>query len=101
MNGKNSVKNAIKKASEKKVEFFYPEVAAFKEAVLPLHNKLLKEKPKLQTIYNQIQEKNKIAVIENEKIKYSLNNFRNSYWYFFYNHGFTCILSSNYKIYIT
>lgn len=41
------------------VEFIYPDVDAFKEKVLPLHKEILEKNPKLQPIYNSIQQVNK------------------------------------------
>lgn len=39
------------------VEFNYPDISAFREAVLPLHEEVLENNPTLQPIYNRIQEK--------------------------------------------
>ena len=38
------------------VQFIYPEVALFKEKVLPLHGEVLEATPKLKPIYDKIQE---------------------------------------------
>ncbi|WP_035619018.1 TRAP transporter substrate-binding protein [Lacticigenium naphthae] len=43
--------------NEMNVAFNYPEIAAFREAVLPLHDETLANNPSLKTVYNQIQEK--------------------------------------------
>lgn len=40
------------------VEFLYPDVAAFKEACLPLHQEVLSANPNLQETYDKIQEYN-------------------------------------------
>lgn len=39
------------------VEFSYPEVELFSQAVLPLHEEVLGKNPSLQKVYDQIQEK--------------------------------------------
>lgn len=43
------------------VEFIDVDVEAFKEKMLPLHEKMLKENPKIVELYNHIQEANKNA----------------------------------------
>ena len=61
------IEQAKKEASEEMgVEFIYPDVNLFKEKVLPLHKEILTENPKLEPIYNNIQNVNK-EVKENEK----------------------------------
>jgi tripartite ATP-independent transporter DctP family solute receptor len=45
-------------AAEMGVEFIYPDVEAFREKVLPLHDELLAENPKLVPIYEEIQRVN-------------------------------------------
>lgn len=42
-------------ASGMGVEFIYPDVAAFREKVLPMHEELMGKNPKLKPIYDQIQ----------------------------------------------
>lgn len=50
---------AKKEASEQMgVEFIYPEVEPFKEKLLPLHEEILNENPKLKPIYDNIQKVN-------------------------------------------
>lgn len=53
-----AVVEAKKEAEEKGVKFYESETELFKEAVLPLHEKILNEKPELRVIYDKIQEKN-------------------------------------------
>lgn len=61
------VEEAKERAEEEMdVEFSYPDVTAFKEAVLPLHEEVLKENPSLQKTYDQIQKK-AIEIEEEEK----------------------------------
>ena len=51
-----SVKKAkIHAEKDMKVKFIYPEVSAFKEKVLPLHQEVLDATPKLKPIYDEIQ----------------------------------------------
>ncbi|MGL4363359.1 MAG: TRAP transporter substrate-binding protein [Cellulosilyticaceae bacterium] len=50
-----SISKAIEQAKEMNVEFFYPDVLAFQERVLPLHQEVLSTNTKIQPIYNQIQ----------------------------------------------
>ena len=51
-----SVEKAKKQAKEEMhVQFIYPDVALFKEKVLPLHNEVLNANPKLKPIYDKIQ----------------------------------------------
>lgn len=51
-----SVEEAKQQAvKDMNVEFIYPEVALFKEKVLPLHNEVLEKTPKLKPIYDEIQ----------------------------------------------
>lgn len=60
------IEQAKKEASEEMgVEFIYPDVNLFKEKVLPLHKEILTQNPKLEPIYNNIQNVNK-EVKENE-----------------------------------
>ena len=54
-----SVKKSIQQAKEMNVQFFYPNVLAFQEKVLPLHEEVLKSNPKLEPIYNKIQDMGK------------------------------------------
>lgn len=54
---------AVEKAKEKAqneqgVQFFYPDTAPFKEAVISLHEKVLTSNPSLLPIYDKIQEYN-------------------------------------------
>ena len=51
-----SVNKAIQQAKEMNVEFIYPDVLAFQERVLPLHDEVLAATPKLKPIYDKIQE---------------------------------------------
>lgn len=51
-----SVAQAIEQAKAMHVEFIYPDVLAFQEKVLPLHEEVLTANPKLKPIYDQIQE---------------------------------------------
>ena len=51
-----SVERAINEAKEMNVEFIYPDVLAFQERVLPLHQEVLDSNPKLKPIYDRIQE---------------------------------------------
>lgn len=61
------IEQAKKEASEKMgVEFIYPDVNLFKEKVLPLHKEILTQNPKLESIYNNIQNVNE-EVKENKK----------------------------------
>ena len=46
-----SVNKAIQQAKEMNVEFIYPDVLAFQERVLPLHDEVLAATPKLKPIY--------------------------------------------------
>ncbi|MGC6176112.1 TRAP transporter substrate-binding protein [Lacrimispora sp. 38-1] len=58
-----SIKEAKEKAkTDMGVEFIDVDVEAFKEKVLPLHEKMLDENPKIRDLYQHIQD-------ENEKIK--------------------------------
>ncbi len=58
-----SIKEAKEKAkTDMGVEFIDVDVEAFKEKVLPLHEKMLNENPKIRDLYQHIQD-------ENEKIK--------------------------------
>ncbi|WP_300361464.1 TRAP transporter substrate-binding protein [Fusobacterium sp.] len=51
-----SVKKAkIHAEKDMNVKFIYPEVSAFKEKVLPLHQEVLNATPKLKPIYDEIQ----------------------------------------------
>ncbi len=43
------------------VEFIDVDVEAFKQRVLPLHEKMLSDNPKITDLYNYIQEANKKA----------------------------------------
>lgn len=53
-------RNAIKKAKEEiGVTFIYPDIEPFKKMAMPLHQKLLKDYPKLKPVYEKIQEINK------------------------------------------
>ncbi|PMC57908.1 TRAP transporter substrate-binding protein DctP [Dolosicoccus paucivorans] len=40
-----------------KVEFSYPDIAPFREAVLPLHQEVLDKNPSLRQVYEQIEQK--------------------------------------------
>ncbi|MGL4671288.1 MAG: TRAP transporter substrate-binding protein [Cetobacterium sp.] len=62
------VEKSIEGAKEMNVQFFHPDVLAFQERVLPLHQEVLVASPKLEPIYNQIQEigKSMIGGKENE-----------------------------------
>lgn len=51
-----SVEKAKKQAKEMNVKFYYPDVALFKEKVLPLHKEVMEQNPKIVAIYNKIQE---------------------------------------------
>lgn len=51
-----SVEKAKKQAKDMNVKFYYPDVALFKEKVLPLHQEVMKKNPKIEPIYNKIQE---------------------------------------------
>lgn len=51
--------------NEMGVNFSYPDVAPFREAVLPLHDELLEENPSLREVYTQIQ--NKITELKGEE----------------------------------
>lgn len=42
--------------NEMNVQFIYPDVALFKEKVLPLHGEVLNNNPKLKPIYDKVQE---------------------------------------------
>lgn len=48
-------------AKDMGVQFIDVDVNAFKEKVLPLHEQILEENPKLKPIYNKIQEANNKA----------------------------------------
>jgi tripartite ATP-independent transporter DctP family solute receptor len=51
-----SVEKSKKQAQEEmNVKFIYPDVAAFKEKVLPLHQEIIEATPKLKPIYDKIQ----------------------------------------------
>lgn len=52
----SSVEKAIEEAKKMNVEFIYPDVLAFQEKVLPLHEEVLAANPKLKPIYDRIQE---------------------------------------------
>ena len=43
--------------NEMGVNFSYPDIAPFKEAVMPIHDEILKENPSFQKTYEQIQDK--------------------------------------------
>ncbi len=61
------IEEAKKEASEKMgVEFIYPEIEPFKEKLLPLHKEILAANPKLEPIYNDIQEVNQSVKEENK-----------------------------------
>lgn len=49
-------KSKVQAQNEMNVQFIYPEVALFKEKVLPLHGEVLEATPKLKPIYDKIQE---------------------------------------------
>ncbi len=49
---------AKQQAADMGVKFIYPDAETFKEKVLPLHQELLKENPKLVPIYEEIQKAN-------------------------------------------
>lgn len=49
-------KSKAQAQNEMNVQFIYPEVALFKEKVLPLHGEVLEATPKLKPIYDKIQE---------------------------------------------
>lgn len=52
-----SIEKAKKQATDEMgVQFFYPEVAVFKEKVLPLHKEVLESNAKLKPVYDKIQE---------------------------------------------
>lgn len=53
------------------VNFIYPEIEPFKEKVLPVHSEILEQNPKLQPIYDAIQEVNKQV---DEKAEEGKNN---------------------------
>lgn len=57
-----SVEKAIEEAKKMNVEFIYPDVLAFQEKVLPLHEEVLAANPKLRPIYDSIQEIGKEVV---------------------------------------
>ena len=48
------VEEAVAMAKDMGVEFFYPDIQPFKEMVLPLHLEILEDNPKLQPIYDRI-----------------------------------------------
>lgn len=50
---------AKEQSAEMGVEFIYPDVELFKEKVLPLHEEILNENPKLKPIYEEIEKANK------------------------------------------
>lgn len=52
-----AVDNAKKEAEKMGVKFYYPDAEPFKEKMLPLHNTVLKNNPKLNDIYEEIQKK--------------------------------------------
>ncbi|WP_426709696.1 TRAP transporter substrate-binding protein [Cetobacterium sp. SF1] len=52
----DSVETAKAQAKEMNVQFLYPDVSAFKEKVLPLHQEVIEANPKLKPIYEKIQE---------------------------------------------
>ena len=57
---KKEIEVAKKEAAEEMgVEFIYPDVDAFKEKMLPLHEEILEANPKLKPIYDNIQVVNK------------------------------------------
>ena len=53
--GKSVEKAKLQAEKDMKVQFIYPDVALFKEKVLPLHNEVLEATPKLKPIYDEIQ----------------------------------------------
>lgn len=55
-NWKKQVEEAKVQAEEMGVEFLYPDIEPFKAKVLPLHDELLEQNPKLKPIYDQIQQ---------------------------------------------
>lgn len=60
MNLGEKVSEAIDTIQTKQgVEFNYPDVSIFREAVLPLHEETLARQPELRNIYKIIEEKNK------------------------------------------
>ncbi|MGL5051069.1 MAG: TRAP transporter substrate-binding protein [Cetobacterium sp.] len=56
------VKKSIEAAKEMNVKLYHPNVLAFQEKVLPLHKEVLLSNPKLELIYNQIQEVGKSMI---------------------------------------
>jgi TRAP-type C4-dicarboxylate transport system substrate-binding protein len=65
---------AVEKAKEKAqneqgVQFFYPDTAPFKEAVISLHEKVLTSNPALQPIYDKIQKYNEAYAAGKEESK--------------------------------
>ena len=63
----SSVEKAIEQAKEMNVTFIYPDVLAFQEKVLPLHNEVLAGTPKLKPIYDSIQKVGKNLIVEESK----------------------------------
>ena len=57
----HSIEEAKEIAKDMGVQFIDVDVNAFKEKVLPLHEQILEENPKLKPIYNKIQEANNKA----------------------------------------
>lgn len=51
-----SVEKSVAQAKEMNVKFIYPNVLAFKEKVLPLHQEVLEASSKLKPIYEKIEE---------------------------------------------
>lgn len=54
----DQIEDAKNQAEQMGVQFLYPDIAPFKEKVIPLHQELITANPKLEPIYNRIQEIN-------------------------------------------
>ncbi|SJZ86018.1 TRAP transporter substrate-binding protein [Garciella nitratireducens] len=62
----DAIEEAKKEATEMGVEFLYPDIEPFKEAVLPLHEEVLEGNVKLKPVYEAIVEKEKEVSKEGE-----------------------------------
>lgn len=63
-----AVDEAIEEARQMGVNFYYPDTEPFKEMVLPLHQSVLNDNPKLMDIYDAIQKKSE-SNKDNENIE--------------------------------